>query len=322
MQAAATNGGAPDPSLIRSKVTFSDEDLTDPSSDDDAFTNASTKGQGTTVRHHGAAKRPRADTPPAAKAPSKRSRTVKSAAKLKAVTANVGTHPPRLAQPSTTKNERRRSDDMDISNPPESEDEDRGDDKDEVMGENDDLFRGSEKAASPPRGRSVGKGKAASDKTPSLRTPPATVHLGKDIPFTYKPLGDPLEGDELFELDWFAPMHPTALQGKPSKKGKTKSMAPASDVSPPVSRTTRHWHSFTAPWMTLNPEAPGEVRLSDEAFCFPFNAEVIKRFSSLGAFLISQTIGSARSEFSPSRRGTSKRVYPSSSSYSDSISKY
>jgi len=124
------------------------------------------------------------------------------------------------------------------------------------------------------------------------------VHLGKDIPFTYEPLGDLLEEDELFELDWFAPVHPTTPQGKPSKKGKNKSMAPVSDVSPLVSRTTRRWHSFTAPWMTLNPEAPGEVKLSDEVFCFPFNAEVIKHFSSLGAFLIGQTIGSARS---PSR---------------------
>ena len=148
------------------------------------------------------------------------------------------------------------------------------------------------------------------------------MHLGKDIPITYEPLGDPLEEDELFELDWFAPVHPPAPQGKPSKKRKTKSMAPASGVSTPVLQTARRWHSFKAPWMTLNPEAPGEVELSDEMFCFPFNAEVIIRFSSLGAFLIGQTIGRARSEFTPSRRGTSKRVYPSSSSYSDSIFKY
>jgi hypothetical protein len=282
---------------------------------------ASTGDQDTAVRRHGAAKRPRADTPPAEKAPSKRSRTVKSEAKAKAVTRNARTRPPRHAQSSSNKNERRLGDDSDIDGPPESEDEDGGVDEDVVMGENDDQFRGNEKLANPPRGR-FAKLDTAVNKLPPLRTPPAIVHLGKDIPVTYEPLGDPLEEDELFELDWFAPVHPPAPQGKPSKKRKTKSMAPASGVSTPVSQTARRWHSFTAPWMTLNPEAPGEVELSDETFCFPFNAEVIIRFSSLGAFLIGQTIGRARSEFTPSRRGTSKRVYPSSSSYSDSIFKY
>ena len=295
MQAAGTISGAPDPLRIRSKVTFSDEELTDLSSDD-----TSTRDQDTAVRRHGAAKRPRADTLLAAKAPSKRSRTVKAEVESKAVTTNVRTRLPPPAQSSTKKNERRLSDDMDLSGPPESEDEDGGDDEDEVMGENDDQFRGSEKATSPPCGRSVGKGKAAANKIPTLQTPPAIVHLGKDFPVTYEPLSDSLEEDELFELDWFAPVHPTAPQGKPSKKGKTKSMAPVSGVSPPVSQTTRRWHCFTAPWMALNPEAPGEVELSDETFCFPFNAEVIKRFSSLGAFLIGQTIGRARREFSPS----------------------
>ena len=311
MQVAGTNSGAPD-ALRRLEVTFSEEELTELSGDD-----TSTTDEDTAVRRHGAVKRPRADTPPAAKAPSKRSRTVKSAAKPKAVTTTVGTRPPRPVRSSTKKKERRPSDDMDISNPPESEDEDRGNDEDEVMGENDGQFQGGEKAASPPHGRSIGKGKgkAAADKAPSLHAP-AIVCLGKDIPVTYEPLGDPLEEDELFELDWFAPVRPTAWQGK------TKSMAPVSGVSPLVSSTTHRWHSFTAPWMALNPEAPGEVKLLDEAFCFPFNAEVIKCSSSLGAFLIGQTIGRARSEFSPSRRGTSERVYPSSSSYSDLIFKY
>ena len=104
------------------------------------------------------------------------------------------------------------------------------------------------------------------------------MHLGNDFPATYEPLGDLLEGDELFELDWFAPMHPTALQGKPSK-GKTKSNAPVSGLSPLVSQMlpTHCWHSFAVPWMTLNPEleALGEVELLDGAFCFPFNAQVI-----------------------------------------------
>jgi hypothetical protein len=317
MQAAGTSSGAPDALLIRSRVTFSDEELSDPSGDD-----TSTRDQDTTVRRHGAAKRPRANTPPAAKIPSKRRRTVKPEAESKAVTTNVGTRPPPPAQSSTKKYKPRLGDDMDISDLLESEDKDGSDDEDEVMGENDDLFRGSEKATSPPHGRSVGKAKAAANKTPSLHTPPAIVHLGKDIPVTYEPLGDPLEEDELFELDWFAPVRPTAPQGEPSEEGKTKSMAPDSGISPPVSQTTRRWHRFTAPWMALNPEAPGEVELSDETFCFPFNAEVIKCFSSLGANLIGQTIGRARSEFSPSRQGTSKRAYPSSSSYSHALFKY
>jgi hypothetical protein len=117
--------------------------------------------------------------------------------------------------------------------------------------------------------------------------------LGKDIPAAYEPLGDPIEEDELLELDWFA--SPTAPPAKPSK---TKSMVPISAVSPPVSQMlpTRRWHSFVAPWMTLNPEleALGEVELSDGAFHFPFNAQVTKCFSSFDAFIIGQIIGWAR----------------------------
>ena len=277
MQAAGTNSGGPDALRLRSRVTFSDEDLTDPPSDE-----KSTRDQATAIHPHRAVKRPRADTPPAAKAPSKRSRREKFAAKPKAVTMNVGTRSARPAQSSTKNKEHRSGDGMDISDPPESEDTDGSDDEDEVMGGNGDQFRGSEKAATPPRGRSVGKGKAAVIKTASLRTPSAILSLGKDIPVKYEPLSNPLQEDELFELDWFAPVDPTAPQGNLSKKGKTKSMAPVSGVSPPVSQTppTRRWHSFTAPCMTLNPKAPGEVELSDGAFCFSFNAQVIKRFIS------------------------------------------
>jgi hypothetical protein len=177
-----------------------------------------------------------------------------------------------------------------------------------------DEFGGNEKTARPPRGRSVGKGKVAAHKMPSPRAPSAILRLGKDIPVTYEPLGVPLVENELVELDWFALAGPTARQAKPSKKGKKKSMAPVSGVSPTASQTlpTRRWRSFTAPQMTLTPEleALGEVELSDGVFRFPFSAAVIKYFSSLDAFLIGRIIGRTRCELSTSRRGASKHVYP------------
>jgi hypothetical protein len=170
--------------------------------------------------------------------------------------------------------------------------------EDEVMAGHDDELGGGEKAASPPRRGSVGKGKAAVRNVPSSSTPSSILCLGKDIPVPYAPLGDPLEEDELLELDWFAPARLNAPQGKPSKQGKMSSIAPVSGVSPPVlqTRPTRHWCSFVAPRMTLNPEleALGEVELSDGAFRFPFNAQVTKCFSSFDAFIIGQIIGRAR----------------------------
>lgn len=270
MQAAGTNSGGPDaPSSALAKAAFSDdEDLSDPPS------NETNSDQDTAIHHHRVEKRLRADSSPAAKAPPKRRRGVKSAAKPKAVTANRGIRPPRPAQSSIKTKERRSHDDMDISldDGPESE-EGEGSNDEEVMGGQGNEFRGSKKAANPLHGRFV-----AGNQIPSLHAPSATVRLGNDFPATYEPLGDPLEGDELFELDWFAPMRSTAPQGN-SSKGKTKSNAPVSGLSPPVSQMppTRHWRSFAAPRMTLNPEleALGEVELSDGAFCFPFNAQVI-----------------------------------------------
>ncbi len=293
MQAAGTNSGGPDaPSSALAKAAFSDdEDLSDPPD------NETNSDQDTAIHHRRAEKRPRAGSSPAAKAPSKRFRGVKSAAKPKAVMTNIGTRPPRPAQSSIKTKEHRSRDDMEISSDDDPESEDgEGSNNEEVMGGHGNEFRGSKKAANPLRGRFV-----AGNKIPSLRT---TLCLGNDTPVTYEPLGDPLEEGELFELDWFAPVHPTAPQGKPSKKGKTKSIAPVSGLSPPVSQTlpTRRWHSFAAPRMTLNPEleALGEVELSDGAFCFPFNAQVIICFSSLDAFLIGQIIGRARSKRSTS----------------------
>jgi hypothetical protein len=196
--------------------------------------------------------------------------------------------------------------DIDSDDGPESEDGDGCNNEDKVIGRDGDQFQGSKRAASPTGGKSVGKWKAAVNKLPSLRTPSAALCLGKDIPAIYEPLGDPLAEDELFELDWSAPVGPTAPQGKPSKKGKTKLMAPVSAASPHVSwmLPTRHWHSFSAPRMALNPEleALGEVELLDVAFRFPFYAQVIKWFSPSGASLIDHIIARVRSKHSASRQ--------------------
>lgn len=175
-------------------VTFSDEDLTDPSSDE-----RSTRDQDTAIHHPRAVKRPRADTPPAAKAPSKRSCTVKLAAKPVVVATKAETHSSQPVQ-SSTKKEHCSGDDMgmDVINSPESEDADGSDDEDEFMGGNGDQFRGRKKAVSPPYVRSVEKQKEAVDKAASLRTSSVILCLGNDIPVTYEPLDDPLEDDELF----------------------------------------------------------------------------------------------------------------------------
>jgi hypothetical protein len=109
------------------------------------------------------------------------------------------------------------------------------------------------------------------------------LSLEKDIPPTYEALPDPLEEDELFELDWFAPTNSSAKGGKSSKKGKKNPIALPPSSSPP----TRSWHSFSAPRMTLDQELKnvGEVGLSDGPFCFPFKAQVIKHFSFFDRFL-------------------------------------
>jgi hypothetical protein len=204
------------------------------------------------------------------------------------------------------------SDGMDIGSSDGVESEHGEGSSDEDKERNGDKFGGNEKAG-PVRGRSIGKrkgkGKAAVHKVPSPHTTSAILCLGKDIPAAYEPLGDPIEEDELLELDWFA--RPTAPPAKPSK---TKSMVPISAVSPPVSQMlpTPRWRSFAAPQMTLNTEleALGEVELSDGAFRFPFDAQVIKYFSLLNSFLIGQIIGRARCNFSTSRGGTSQHAYP------------
>ena len=271
-----------------------DEGLSDPSSDE------TNRDQDTAIHHHMTVKRPRADSSPAAKAASKRRCSVKSAAKPKVVMTNVGARPPRPTQSSKQDSS---CDDMDIDSDddPESEDGDRCNDEDKVIGQDGDC---SKRAASPMRGKSVGKWKAAVSKLPSLRTPSAALCLGKDIPAIYEPLDDPLAEDELFELDWSAPAGPAAPQGKASKKGKTKLTAPVSAASVLQKLPTRHWHSFSAPQMALNPELEvlGEVELSDAAFRFPFYPQVIKWFSPSGASLIDHIIARARSKSSASRQ--------------------
>jgi hypothetical protein len=121
--------------------------------------------------------------------------------------------------------------------------------------------------------------------------------LKKDIPAAYRLLQDPLADDELLELDWFVPAHSRAAAGKSPEKGKNPK-APVKGIPLPASQAppTRHWYSFAAPRMTLdqNLDGVGEVTLSDCPFFFPFEAQVIKCFSSLHAFLTFQIIGRAR----------------------------
>jgi hypothetical protein len=294
-ETAGTDSGRPaafSSSLAKALFSVSDgEDISDPPDDSES----SDGNPDTAVQRHQTAKRLRATSSPVAKS-LKRRRTTTSVVKE---TAATGSHPPRPAQSSNRSKKMELdslADDMDAraDDGPESEDE--------VMAGSDDELGGGEKAASPPRRGSVRKGKATVGNVPSSSTPSSILSLGKDIPITYAPLGDPLEEDELFELDWFAPARLNAPQGKgkPSKRGKTSSIAPVSGVSPPVLQTgpmrpTRRWRSFVAPRMTVTPEleALGEVELSDGAFRFPFNAQVIKCFSSFDAFLIGQIIGRA-----------------------------
>jgi hypothetical protein len=321
MEAAGTISGCREASSSTlAKALFSEDgDLSDFPS-----VKSSAGNEDTAIHRHATAKRPRAASSLAATTPSKRRRksavkpkAVKpKAVKRKAATSNEGSHRPRPAQ-SSNRSKKKEPDDMSIGSGDgsTSEEGDGSNNEDEVMGGNGDEFGGSEKAAGPPHQTSVEKGKAAIHKAPSSSTPAAIRYLRQDIPVTYKPLGKPFEEDELLELDWFAPTPLNAPQGKPSKKGKTKLMAPVSGVSPPVSQMppTRCWHSFSALWMTLNPEleALGDVELSDGVFCFPFNnTQVIKCFSSLNAFLIRQIIGKARCRLSTSRQGPSKHVYP------------
>jgi hypothetical protein len=210
---------------------------------------------------------------------------------------------------------------MDFDKGVEREDEDEimGGDSDEVDMESEDeveFDRHSRAALVGVEGGIIGKGKGVNRKAPSSNKPSAptankisapthkkaqkekttkpgphrgpTYHpimsLEKDIPPTYEALGDPLEEDELFELDWFAPTNSGAKGGKPSKKGKKNPMAPPPSSSPP----TRSWHSFTAPRMTLDQELDdfSEVGLSDGTFCFPFKAQVIKYFRLFDRFLM------------------------------------
>ena len=144
-----------------------------------------------------------------------------------------------------------------------------------------------------PEGGIIGKGKAANNQAPSpskTSVPGVTkakvsskqsrprcdaiTSLGKCIPPEYAVLQDPLEDDELVELDWFA-----LTNSGLSADGRKIPAAPVKGVPTPASQAlpTRHWHSFRATRMTLDEEFEdvGEVRLSEAQFCFPFEAQVI-----------------------------------------------
>jgi hypothetical protein len=153
-------------------------------------------------------------------------------------------------------------------------------------------------------GMETGKGKAkapSSRKTAKKGGPSSNVILSlrKDIPVMYAPLQNPLADDELLELNWFVPTHLDTGRGKTSDKGKMNPKALVEGVPAPASPAppTRRWHSFGAPRMIID---HGEPMLLDGVFCFPFEPQVIIRFSSLEAFLTSQIIGEARGELSSS----------------------
>ena len=265
IEAAETNADCAEAlSSTLAKALFDDsEDLSAPSD------NGLDGGESTANRRGGTVKRPRAASSPAVKTSSKRRRMVKSAGKPKPAMSSVASRPPRSAQSHTHSQEM----EVDIGSSDGAESEHGEGRSDEDKERNGDKFGGNEKAGPVRRGsigKRKGKGKAAILKGPSPRTTSAILRLGKDIPAAYEPFGDPIEEDELLELDWFA--GPTAPPAKPSK---TKSMVPISAVSPPVSQTlpTRRWRSFVAPQMTLNSELEdfGEVELSDGAFHFPFD---------------------------------------------------
>lgn len=250
----------------------SEGDLSEPSADE-----GSAEEHGASVQRQEVVKRLRFDLSPERASPAKRRRIMTPGAKPKASKMNPNIRQPQRSH-STRKDEGSSAQNMDITSDDESEDEDV------IMTGNSENSPGSEEPAGPSPKRVVGKGKAPAATTSSPRMRPAILHLGKHVPASYEALGDPLEDDELFELDWFAPS-----TRKPSEKGKGKSAEAASDVVPTASTALppRHWHSFSAPQMSLNPELDdsGEVELSERAFRFPFNAQVIKRLSSLDSFL-------------------------------------
>ena len=197
----------------------------------------------------------------------------------------------------------------------DDEDNGAGNNEDTIMGgdgnENDDgneseesvEFEGCAKAVNPSpkrfvatRSGIVGKGKAANDKVPSSHKTSVPSNkkakkandeqsgpnkfLRRCIPATYEVVLDPLEDDELVELDWFAPARTGAVQAESSKKGKKNTTACVKGVPTPASQVlpTRCWHSFSATKMTLDAELANteEVRLLDGRFSFPFNAQVIQ----------------------------------------------
>jgi hypothetical protein len=137
--------------------------------------------------------------------------------------------------------------------------------------------------------------------------------LRRCIPAAYEAVADPLEDDELVELDWFAPAHTGAVQAELSKNGKKNTTPPVKGIPAPASQVlpTRRWHSFSATKMTLDAELEdiGEVRLSDGRFSFPFNAQVIQCFSPLDMFLTFQIIGRSRRKLSAPGCAASKHIY-------------
>jgi len=255
---------------------------------------------------HTKAKRPRAASSspePPADAPRKRRRRVSLAAK-KAATPKAASHSSRPApSPSRSKLNEADGSDMDLEIETGSEAEDKvmgGDGDEEGAAFKDPIGKGKAvNKAPPPRKTSARRAKKAHNKRGPDRGPSddGISPLENDIPTVYEARRDRLADDELFELNWFAPTHLDVTRGKSPEKGENPK-APVPGIPRPASQAspTRRWYSFAAPRMTLDQdlEGVGEVRLSDGIFCFPFEAQVIRCFSSLDVFLTFQIIGGAR----------------------------
>jgi hypothetical protein len=267
-----------------------DDDLSDPPSRTDEEEDRNEMPAVDAVVHrshlHVTAKRSRAASS-SSEAPAqtpKRRRRARSAANQNTATPKASNHPPRRAPTNRSKNNEADDSDVDMEvgfySSAEREDGDEGG----IVGKGkavNNKAHPSGKTSAPGAKAKKAKNNQAPRSRPSYDV---ILSLGKEIPATYEALQDPLEEDELLESDWFAPAHTDPMQGKPSEKGKKNPTAPVEDAPPNRSQgqSTRRWHSFTAPRMTLDhePEDAGEVKLSDSAFCFPFDAQVNKCFSS------------------------------------------
>lgn len=120
----------------------------------------------------------------------------------------------------------------------------------------------------------------------------------------YKPMGDSLRDDELYELNWLAPTPQKSQLRKSSGKRKTDSEPGMSNPAPTAPQTLpiRLWYLFAAPCMMFNDEVPGvgEVNLAEARYAYPYNVEVIRRLhrATCGLYVITQVAPGSDAPFS------------------------